>query len=180
MKEWANKPTTLLQTSSSPLVTTSRSSLVQTSGVSSSGSLGSSSALSKSALGIKTVSETTVSKLSTTGTLLSRTALTSPLAGGVVAGVAGVGIYGIGNIVSYAKKKKTGKQAIGDTVKDSSGLGVSAGVGVLAGKAIAGTFLTFGSAALVPVATGLTAMYFTKKAWNKLFSKKQKAELSAA
>ena len=85
----------------------------------------------------------------------------------------GVGaiLYGMANLTGYVRKKKSGGQALKDTVKDSAGLGLSAGLGVMATNAIAGSVLAFGSTVLVPIAAGVTTTYITKRIWNGVFWK---------
>lgn len=98
-------------------------------------------------------------------------ALTNPLAAGVATGAIGAGFYSISNIIKYAKKQKSGKQAAKDTVTSSAGVGISAGLAVAAAKAVAGTSLALGSTVVVPIAAGLSAAYASIKIWNKLFFK---------
>ena len=83
-------------------------------------------------------------------------------------GMTGIGIYGIGNLVNYAKKNKTGKQALGDTLKESGGLGVSAGLGILAGNAVVDAGVVLGSSFVLPLVAGVTVTYIAKRLWNRL------------
>lgn len=127
-----------------------------------------------------TVSSSTVSKAvssksqisSGTGALL-RASLASPVSEGVVIGAIGAVGYGIGNAVNYAKKKKTGKEAVADTVQNSLGLGISAGLGIWAAKLVVPLSLTIGAATVLPVATGLGVTFLGKNLWNKAFHKKK-------
>ena len=107
------------------------------------------------------------------------TALT-PVRGGVVFAAVGAALYGVSNTVKYARKEKSGKQAVKDTVKGSAGLGVSAGLGIAAAKAISGTALALGSTLVAPVAAGVVAAAVAMRFWNKLFSKKESGSTQAS
>ena len=97
--------------------------------------------------------------------------LVSPLTGGIVVGVVSAGLYGISNLVGYAKKKKSAKQAMGDTLKRSVGLGVSAGLGMSAVNMVGGTISILGSTVIVPLAIGVAVDHITKSAWSWAFLK---------
>lgn len=97
--------------------------------------------------------------------------MATPLVGGAAVGAVAAGFYGISNVVKYAKNKKSGKQAVKDTVKGSAGVGISAGLGIAAANVIAGTSLALGSAVVVPLAAGFGTAYAGMKIWNKIFFK---------
>jgi len=171
MKEWANKPSDLVKTSSSPVKTVSSSplgragsSIVKTSGGASVTLTGGSS--------------TTPASTSSIGANLThRAAAAAPaaaplVAGTVVGGIAAV-FYGVSNMIQYGEHKKAGAQAVKDTVKNSAGLGISTGLGVAAVHAVAGTALALGSSVFVPVTAGVATGYISMKIWNKIFSGKK-------
>ncbi len=112
------------------------------------------------------------------GQAFVETSVTNPLVGTVVAGVVSTGLYGICNLISYLKKKKSGKQAVVDTLKESGELGVSAGIGVVAGNAITATGLILVNTTVLPVAAGVTATFVSKRLWNKYNKKKKKRSVS--
>ena len=107
----------------------------------------------------------------TLGSRLSRTTLTSPVVGGTVVGVVGAGVCGAGNLVAYARKKKTGREALVDTVKDGTGLGLAAGLGIGAANIVAATGLVLINPAVLPVATAVTVACAAGKTWNRLTSR---------
>ena len=95
----------------------------------------------------------------------------SPLATGTIVGAVAAGCYGVANMVRYAKNKKTGAQAVKDTVTGSAGLGVSTGLGLAAANTITGTSLALGSTVIVPLVAGAAAAYVSMAVWDKLFFK---------
>ncbi|GAG35216.1 unnamed protein product, partial [marine sediment metagenome] len=99
-------------------------------------------------------------------------ALVAPLTVGVIVGGVAAVCYGVANMIKYGEHKKSGKQAIADTVKGSAGLGVSAGLGEAAGAAIAGSSLVMGSSIVAPIAVGAAVACASIKMWNRLFFKK--------
>ena len=172
MKDWANKPSAVLKTGSSPVVSASGATLANDSPIVKTGGTSSSSLAPLEKTGI---TEGTVARIKTTGTHLSRTVLVSPVAGGIAAGVIGVGVYGVGNLVGYLKGKKAGKDALADTAKNAGGLGISAGIGIAAANAVIGTGLVvLGVPALLPIATGVAVTCAAKKVWNRVTNRKKK------
>jgi hypothetical protein len=185
MKEWSNKPSSLVQTSSSPVKTVSSSpvgsagsSIVKTSGsiVKTSGSIvktsGSPVTLTSGSSTTSIPSSSYTAGTSMTQRVAAGTAMAAPLSAGVMVGGISAVFYGVSNMVKYAKSQKTGAQAAKDTVKGSAGLGVAAGLGVTAAHAVAGTTLALGSTFLVPITAGVATGYISAKIWNKIFFKK--------
>ncbi len=122
------------------------------------------------------ISKTVSKKVKIPSDVAAKTTLVNPLTGGVVVGAVGAGLYGISNMVSYARKEKSGKEALKDIAKNSAGMGISAGLGLTAANAISGTILAFGSAAIVPFACGITVTYITKEIWDRIFFKTKKIQ----
>jgi len=182
MKEWANKPSALLTTSSSPvkltagsaIVKTSSSPMTLTSGVSSQSLVQAASKPIALTAGTSTVASSS-SGAASVGTELGRVATgvatVAPLAGGVA--VAGVGavFYAVSNMIKYGKSEKTGLKATRDTVVSSAGLGLSAGLGIAVAHAVAGTALALGTAVVVPLAAGVAVTCAGVKLRNKIFFK---------
>lgn len=102
---------------------------------------------------------------------VSTSVVASPLATGTIVGVVATGFYGVANMVRYAKNKKTGAQAVKDTVTGSAGLGISTGLGLAAANTIAGTSLALGSTVIVPLVAGAAAAYVSMAVWDKVFFK---------
>ena len=152
MKEWANKPSALTTTSSSPLTLTS----------------GSSTTIPTTSSGAATASSGVGAKAAIVA------ALANPLAVGVAVGAVGAAAYGTSNIIKYKKKQKTGKQATKDTAVNSAGIGVSAGLGIATINVVSGTFLAMGSTVIVPIAAGAGVAYASMRIWNKLVRKAKK------
>ena len=186
MKEWSNKPSDLVTTSSSPVKTVSSSpvgstgssivktsgSIVKTSGSSMTLTSGSSSTVTTYSSGAVTASRSVGSKAAMAAALLN------PLAVGVAAGTIGAAAYGTSNIIKYKKKQKTGKQAAKDTAINSAGVGISVGLGTAAVNAVYGTSLALGSTVLVPIVVGTGVVYASMKIWKKLLSKATTAKVA--
>ena len=152
MKEWANKPSALTTTSSSPLTLTS----------------GSSTTIPTTSSGAATAGSGVGAKAAIVA------ALANPLAVGVAVGAVGAAAYGTSNIIKYKRKQKTGKQATKDTAVNSAGIGVSAGLGIATINVVSGTFLALGSTVIVPIAAGAGVAYASMRIWNKLVCKAKK------
>jgi len=102
-----------------------------------------------------------------------------PAAAGTAVGGMAAAFYGTMNMIKCRKNKKSKKQATKDTIIRSTGMGVSAGLGVAAGGVvaeavtgvvIAETAVVLGTIA-VPVVAGVAVSYSSMKLWNKLFRK---------
>ena len=100
-------------------------------------------------------------------------AVAGPLTAGMVVGAVAAGFYGAANTIRYAKKEKTGTQAVKDTLAGSAGMGVSAGLGLAAANAIVGTTLALGSTVVIPIAAGAAAAFVSARIWNMLFFKRR-------
>ncbi|MFC1675510.1 hypothetical protein ACFL3G_00430 [Planctomycetota bacterium] len=107
-----------------------------------------------------------------------------PAAAGTAVGGMAAAFYGTMNMIKCRKNKKSKKQATKDTVIRSTGMGVSAGLGVAAGGVvaeavtgivIAETAVAVGTIA-VPVVVGIAVSYGSMKLWNKLFKKSHHPE----
>jgi len=177
MKEWSNKPSGLVQASSSPVKTVSSSpvgsaglSIVKTSG---------SSIVKTSSAPVTLTSGSSSTIVSTSSTVhlgqgaAALPATVAPLAAGTVVGGVAAVFYGVSNMIKYGKDEKTGAQAAKDTVKGSAGLGLAAGLGVATAHAVAGTSLALGTAVVVPIAAGAGVAYAGMKIWNKIFFKEK-------
>jgi len=110
-------------------------------------------------------------RANTAGSYVSHAALITPVAGGAIAAVIGVGVYGVCNWIAYAKKYKTGTQAILDTTRNAGGLGVAAGLGIWAANIVAGTGLALASPVVLPFATALAVTYVSKRMWDLVTTK---------
>jgi len=182
MKEWSNKPTDLVKTSSSPVKTVSSSpvgsagssivktsgSVVKTGGASVTLTGGNSTTLASTSSG-------TVNANLTHSAAMGGVVAVTPLAAGTVVGGIAAVFYGVGNIIKYREHKKTGAQAAKDTVKNSAGLGVSAGFGVAAAHAVAGTAFALGNTIVVPLIAGVATVYISMKIWDKIVPREKEA-----
>ncbi len=97
------------------------------------------------------------------GALLAGTSVVTPVVGAALAGAIGIVVYGAKNGLGYLNKDRTGKEAVVDVAKNSTGLGISAGIGIWAGGVTAAV-----SAGVIPVAVGMTAAVISKMVWNGL------------
>ena len=100
----------------------------------------------------------------------TQTGATDPYFAGMVVFVVTTGLYGMSNAMDYFKKKKTGKEAIFDTFKDSGKVGVCSIIGITAGNGVAGTGLVLFAPAVLPIAAGVTATFLLKRFWDKTMS----------
>ena len=175
MKEWSNKPSASLTTSSSPVRTVSSSPVVTASAPKTS-LTGGAATLTGSSSTVTTSNGSLLAHAKVTATA----GLATPVvAGTVVGGVAAV-CYGVSNVLKYAKNEKSGKQAVTDTVKGSAGLGVATGLGIAAAGAVAGTSLALGTTLVVPIAAGAAAAYATARIWHRLFFREKIASTAKA
>jgi hypothetical protein len=99
-----------------------------------------------------------------------QTGVTDPYFTGFVVFVVTTGLCGITNVVDYLKKKKTGKEAVSDTFKESAKMGVCSIIGITAGNGVAGTGLVLIAPAVLPLTAGITATYLLKRFWDKHIS----------
>ena len=174
MKELLREPSTLIKTSSSADITADSSFASKTGSSSVSLKSSTSTTIVGDSSRFINISKTISTKTRIPSSVLQQPILLNPLAEGAIIGVVSTGLYGISNLMNYAKKKKSGKQALKDTLKSSSGLGVSSGLGIAAAKACAGSTLVFGSTIVIPLACGVTVAFIAKKIWGKLFFKTEK------
>jgi len=80
------------------------------------------------------------------------------------------GLFGIANVMDYLKKKKTGKEAISDTFKESGKVGVCSVIGITVGNGVAGTGLVLIAPSVLPITAGVTATFLLKRFWDKTIS----------
>lgn len=92
-----------------------------------------------------------------------QTGVIDPLFSGVVVLVATTGLSGISNAIHYLKKKKSGKEAVSDTFKESGKVGLCSVIGIVAGNGVAGTGLVLIAPSVLPIAAGVTATFLLKR-----------------
>ncbi len=169
MKEWTNKPPSVIPTASSMSAKTSGQAITTGGALPTSLASGGSSALAANSQKILTTANTSTA---ITDKVVAGVALVAPLTVGVIVGGVAAVCYGVANMIKYGENKKSGKQAVTDTVKGSAGLGISAGLGEAAGAAIAGSSLAMGSTIVAPIAVGAAVACASIKMWNRLFFEK--------
>jgi hypothetical protein len=96
-----------------------------------------------------------------------QTGVTDPYFTGIVVFVVTAGLCGIANACDYLKKKKTGKEAISATFKESGKLGVCSIIGITVGNGVAGTGLVLIAPSVLPIAAGVTATFLLKRFWDR-------------
>ena len=79
-------------------------------------------------------------------------------------------LFGIINTIHYSKKRKTGKKAISDTLKESGIIGGCVAVGAVAGNAVAATGLVLITPVALPLVTSIAVTFLIKKFWDKTVS----------
>jgi len=178
MKEWSSKPADLVKAGSSSVKTISAGTVGSSAGSSilkTSGSVVKTSGASMTLTGANSTAFVSTSS-GTVSTGLSQRAAAgvvtaTPIAAGTLVGGIAAVFYGLSNMVQYGERKKTGAQAVKDTVKGATGLGISTGLGVAAIHAVTGTVAALGSTVVVPVTAGVATGYISMKIWNKIFSR---------
>jgi len=166
MKEWSNKPSATLLTAGSTSAHVSGPPITTSGTLSTALAGGGSSALAANSSRILTTAKTSTA---VTEKVAAGVALIAPLTVGVIVGGVAVVCYGVANMINYGENKKSARQAIMDTVKGSAGMGIAAGLGDVAGTAIAGTSLVMGSTIFAPIAIGAAVACVSIKIWNTLF-----------
>jgi hypothetical protein len=109
-----------------------------------------------------------------------QTGVTDPYFTGFVVFIVTTGLCGITNAMDYWKKKKTGIEAISDTLKASGKVGACSVIGITAGNGIAGTGLVLIAPSVLPIAAGVTATFLLKRLWDKTISGTKDAALATA
>ena len=166
MKERANKPSDTSRASGSTSARISGSPITTSGALPTSLASGGSSALVANSQKILTTAKTSTA---VTEKVVAGVAMVAPLTVGVVVGGVAAVCYGVANMIKYGDSKKSGKQAVTDTMKSSAGVGVSAGLGEAAGAAIAGSSIAMGSTIVAPIAVGAAVAFASIKMWNTLF-----------
>lgn len=166
MKEWSNKPSSTVLTTSSTSARASGQAITTSGTLPTSLASGGSSALTANSSRILTTAKTSTA---VTEKVVAGVAIVAPLTVGVIVGGVAAVCYGVANMIKYGEHKKSGKQAVTDTVKGSAGLGIAAGLGEAAGATIAGTSLVMGSSIVAPIAIGAAVACASIKIWNRLF-----------
>jgi hypothetical protein len=174
MKEWSNKPSSTVLTASSTSAQTSRSAITTSGTLPTSLASGGSSALAANSQKILTTAKTSTA---VSERVAAGVAVVAPLTVGVIVGGVAAVCYGVANMIKYGESRKSGKQAITDTIKSSAGLGVAAGLGEAAGAAVAGSTLIMGSTIIAPIAVGAAVACASVKIWNALFFNGKKGVL---
>jgi len=90
------------------------------------------------------------------------TGMMDPFVTGFLVFAISLGLNAIKNTISYVEKRKTGKQAVSDTFRESSVMGAYTVIGVAAGNAIAATGLVLIAPAVLTMTAGLTATFVVK------------------
>ena len=96
-----------------------------------------------------------------------QTGVTDAYFTGLVVFAATTGLFGIANVMDYMKKKKTGKEAILDTFRESGKVGICSVIGITAGNGVAGTGLVLIAPSVLPIAAGVAATFLLKRFWDK-------------
>ena len=169
MKEWSKKPSSTVMKVSSTSARSSGQAITTSGTLPTSLASGGSSALAANSQKILTTANTSTA---ITDKVVAGVALVAPLTVGVIVGGVAAVCYGVANMIKYGEHKKSGKQAVTDTVKGSAGLGIAAGLGEAAGATVAGSSLVMGSSIVAPIAVGAAVACASIKIWNRLFFKK--------
>ena len=100
----------------------------------------------------------------------------NPLKAGVAVSAVWGGIAAIINAVKYKQGKITGKDAVLDTAGESVGMGLAAGVGLLASNVVRASVLIASSSSLIPFVVGLVVTTGIKIAWDCNINRHLKCE----
>ena len=170
MKEWSKKPSSTVLTASSTSARSSGQAITTSGTLPTSLASGGSSALAANSQKILTTANASTA---VTDKVIAGVAIVAPLTVGVIVGGVAAVCYGVANMIKYGEHKKSGKQAITDTVKGSAGLGIAAGLGEAAGATIAGSSLVMGSSIVAPIAVGAAVACDYIKIGNRLLYNKK-------
>jgi len=99
-----------------------------------------------------------------------QTGVTDPYFTGFVVFAVTTGLCGVTNAMDYWKKKKTGKEAISDTFKESGKVGICSVIGITAGNGVAGTGLVLIAPSVLPITAGLAATFLLKRFLDRTLS----------
>jgi len=90
----------------------------------------------------------------------------NPLKGGVAVGAAWGGIAGLINARKYKKGKITKRDAVLDTAGESAGMGLAAGLGLLASSAARASLFVASTSSLIPFTIGVIVTAGAKSIWD--------------
>jgi len=100
----------------------------------------------------------------------------NPLKAGVAVSAVWGGINAIINTVKYKQGRITGKDAVLDTAGESVGMGLAAGVGLLASNVVRASVLIASSSSLFPFVVGVVVTTGIKVIWDCNVSRHLKCE----
>jgi len=97
---------------------------------------------------------------------VTTTVSVNPLKASAAVGAAWGGLVALINMGKYKKGKITKRDAVLDTAGESVGMGLSAGVGLLASNAVRASALAISASSVVPFTVGLIVTAGAKVVWN--------------
>jgi len=104
----------------------------------------------------------------------------SPIKASAAVGAAWGAVAGLLNIRKYKKGKISKRDAVLDTAGESVGMGLSAGVGLLASNAVRTSLVSLSAASVVPFTVGLVVTASSKVVWNCLTRRHLKCQIDAS
>jgi hypothetical protein len=100
----------------------------------------------------------------------------SPFKASAAVGVAWGGLAGVVNARKYKRGQTTKRDAVLDTAGESVGMGLSAGLGLLASNAVRASLITAAASSVVPFTIGLIVTAGAKVIWNCTVKRHLKCE----
>ena len=100
----------------------------------------------------------------------------SPLKASAAVGVAWGGIAALINTGKYKKGRITKRDAVLDTAGESAGMGLAAGLGLLASNAVRASVLIASTSSLIPFALGVVVTAGAKVIWDRTIKRRLKSE----
>ena len=100
----------------------------------------------------------------------------SPLKASAAAGAAWAGITALINAGKYKQGKITKRDAILETAGESAGMGLAAGLGLLASNAVRASVLIASTSSLIPFALGVVVTAGAKVIWDSTIKRRLRYE----
>ena len=100
----------------------------------------------------------------------------SPLKASAAVGVAWGGIAALINTGKYKKGRITKRDAVLDTAGESAGMGLAAGLGLLASNAVRASVLIASTSSLIPFALGVVVTAGAKVIWDRTIKRRLRCE----
>ena len=106
-------------------------------------------------------------------------ATVNPVKASAAVGAAWGAVAALLNARKYKRGQMSGRDAVLDTAGEGAGMGLSAGIGLLASNAVRTSLVGLSAASVVPFTVGLVVTASSKVVWNCLTRRHLKCHVSA-